>query len=78
MRITTATKNEGLEVTYEQLGEVFDLPVTLTLQYVDGSSEDVVVVMTEASGSKTVPLKSALRSVDVNRDEAALGTFERR
>jgi hypothetical protein len=34
--------------------------------------------MSEAAGSKTLPLKSALRSVDVNRDEAALGTFERR
>ncbi len=78
VRITTATKTDGLEVTYEQLGEVFDLPVTITLQYADGSSEDVVVVMSEASGSKTVPLKSALRSVEVNRDEAALGTFERR
>ncbi len=78
VRITTATKNDGLEVTYEQLGEVFDLPVTITLQYADGGSEDVVVVMTEASGSKMVPLKSALRSVEVNRDEAALGTFERK
>ena len=78
VRITTATRNDGLEVSYEQLGEVFDLPVTITLQYADGSSEDAVVVMTEASGSKTLPLKSALRSVDVNRDDAALGTFERR
>ena len=38
----------------------------------------LVVAMTEASGSKLLPLKSALKNVDVNRDEAALGTFERR
>ena len=65
-------------MTYEQLGEVFDIPLTVTLQYADGTSEDLVVVLTEASGTKTLPLNSALRSVEVNRDDAALGTFERR
>ena len=78
VRISTAAKNDGLEVTYEQLGEIFDLPVTITLQYADGTSEDTVVLLTEASGTHTLPLRSALRGVDVNRDDAALGTFERR
>ena len=78
MRITTATKAETLEVAYEQLGEVFDVPVTVTLQYADGSSEDIVVPMIDAAGTHVVPLRGALRSVEVNRDDAALGTFERR
>ena len=58
--------------------EVFDLPVTITLQYADGTSEDAVVLLTEASGTQTLPLRGPLRGVDVNRDDAALGTFERR
>jgi aminopeptidase N len=78
VRITTAVKGDALEVAYEQTAEVFDLPVTITLQYADGSSEDAVVLLTEASGSQTLPLRAALRGVDVIRDDAALGTFERR
>jgi aminopeptidase N len=78
VRMTTAVKGDSLELGYEQAGEVFDLPVTITLQYADGTSEDAVVLLTEASGTHTLPLRSALRSVDVNRDDAALGTFERR
>jgi hypothetical protein len=78
VRITTATRAETLEVAYEQLGEVFDVPVTVTLQYADGTSEDIVVPMIDAAGTHVVPLRGALRNVEVNRDDAALGTFERR
>lgn len=78
VRITTAVKGDGLDVSYEQTAEVFDLPVTITLQYADGTSEDAVVLLTEASGTQTLPLRGPLRGVDVNRDDAALGTFERR
>jgi hypothetical protein len=78
VRVTTAVKGDAVDVAYEQAGEVFDLPVTITLHYADGTSEDAVVLMTEAAGTQTLPLRGALRSVDVNRDDGALGTFERR
>ena len=78
VRITTATKAETLEVAYEQLGETFDVPVTVTLQYADGTSEDIVVPMIDEAGTHVVPLRGALRNVEINRDDAALGTFERR
>ena len=63
VRVTTVTKAETLEVAYEQLGETFDVPVTVTLQYADGTSEDVVVPMTDAAGTQVVPLRGALRNV---------------
>jgi hypothetical protein len=78
VRLTTTLKADAVEVGYEQLGETFDLPVTVTLQYVDGTSEDVVVALTEASGTAVVPARGPVRGVDINRDDAALGTFERR
>ena len=78
VRLTTTIKADAVEIGYEQLGEVFDLPVTITLQYADGTSEDVVVALTEASGTAVVPARGPVRGVDVNRDDAALGTFERR
>ena len=78
MRYTTTIKSDAVEIGYEQLGEVFDLPVTITLQYADGTSEDAVVALTEASGTAVVPARRPVRGVGVNRDDAALGYFERR
>ena len=64
-------------MAYEQLGETFDVPVTVTLQYADGTSEDIVIPMIDEAGTHVVPLRGALRNVEINRDDAALGTFER-
>ena len=57
VRLTTTIRPDAVEIGYEQLGEVFDLPVTITLQYADGTSEDVVVALTEASGTAVVPAR---------------------
>ena len=64
-----------LEVAYEQLGETFDVPVTVTLQYADGTSEDIVIPMIDEAGTHVVPLRGALRNVEIYRDDAALGTL---
>jgi hypothetical protein len=50
----------------------------VTLQYADGRSEDVVVPVTAAAGEHAVQLTGTLRSVDVNEDSGALGSFEKR
>ena len=48
--------------------QVFEFPVTVTLAYGDGSSDEMTVVANEAQLTKTLPLKRKLRSVEVNRD----------
>ena len=78
VRYGLAATSDGATVSYEQVGEVFDLPVTATLHYADGTSEDVVVVLSEAVGTVTLSPRSALRSVELNRDDAALGHFDRK
>ena len=78
VRLSTAVNGDGLAVNYDQVGDVFDVPLTVTLQYADGTSEDVIVPLTEASGTHVLRLKSSLRNVEFNRDEAALGHFERK
>ena len=78
VRFTTSTTGETLIVRYEQIGDVFDVPVTATLQYTNGRSEDVVILVTEASGEQRVPLSGPLRTVDFNRDDGAIGTFDKR
>ncbi len=78
VRYGSAATGDGVTLTYEQVGEVFDLPVTATISYTDGTSEDVVVVLTEAAGTMPLKAKSAVRTVELNRDDAALGHFERK
>ncbi len=60
---------------FEQSGEVFDVPVTVTLEYVDNTVTNVVVKLTGRQVEARVPVKGRLRRVDVNRDRAALGVF---
>ena len=78
VRYSSATGADGLVLTYEQAGEAFDVPVTATMQYLDGTSEDVVVVLSEAAGTVALTPRAAVRSVELNHDDAALGHFERK
>ncbi|HUU32497.1 MAG TPA: M1 family aminopeptidase, partial [Vicinamibacterales bacterium] len=78
VRYRLAAEGDAATLAYEQVGEVFDLPVTATLRYADGTSEDVVVVLSEAAGTVTLTPRSTLRSVELNRDDVSLGHFDRK
>jgi hypothetical protein len=60
---------------FEQTGAVYDFPVTVTLEYLDNTTTDVVVKVTDRVVETRVPLRGRLRKIDVNRDQAALGVF---
>jgi aminopeptidase N len=77
VRYSTATEGQELIVRFEQIGEVFDVPVTVTLHYSDRSVDEVVPI-TEAIVEKRFPLAGSLRNVVINDDHAALGHFDRR
>ena len=68
----------GLEVIlrFEQKEGIFDVPVTVTLNYRSGASEDIVVLVTDESTELRVPLAGQLRGVNVNRDRAALARID--
>jgi len=69
---------EQLSVRFEQRqADIFDIPITVTLSYADGTIEDVVVTLDDKVTERTIPLKGALRSVDVNRDSASLAEIEK-
>jgi aminopeptidase N len=72
VRFTSTVEGETLSVRFEQTRDVFDVPITVTITYADGQSEDVVVAVTEKVVEKTVTLKGPLRGVDVNKDHGAL------
>jgi len=56
----------------EQIGEVFDVPVTVTLQYADRKNTDVVVRVTEQVVEQRVPLTGTLRGIEVSKDDGTL------
>jgi hypothetical protein len=60
---------------FEQVGQPFELPVTVTLRYGSGAPEDVIVPIAGARTELRVPLRGPLQGVDINRDNAALAEF---
>lgn len=61
----------------EQVGEIFDIPVTLTLQFATGKDMDVVVPVTEASADMRVRLPGPLRGVELSKDDGTLAEIVR-
>jgi hypothetical protein len=53
------------------------MPVTVTLAYADGSTEEAIVSLTKASVETRLPLRSRLRTVTVNDDHVAPAHFTR-
>jgi len=77
IRATSTVSGTELKVRFEQRGDVFDIPITVTVTYTDGTSQDVIVAVTEAVVERTMPLKGAVRTVEFNRDSGALVEIEK-
>jgi aminopeptidase N len=77
VRYSTAVEGQELVVRFEQIGDVYDIPVTVTLQYGDKHVDEVVAIIGQTI-EKRLPLAGPLRGVEVNADSGALGTFDRK
>lgn len=77
IRVTSAVERGTLRVRFDQNDDVYDVPVTVSLAYADGTTEDVVVPVTETHVERTIPLKGPLRAFDINKDGAALANIVR-
>jgi len=73
-KLKVSHRVEGSEVVLhvEQLGEIFDVPVTLTLQYADRKSVDVLVAVTDRAVDQRTPLEGVLRGVDVSKEDGTM------
>jgi hypothetical protein len=67
----------SLVVKFEHRGEVAPVPITVTVTYVSGETESVVVPVAERVAERTLRLKGALRKVDANEDNGALVEVEK-
>jgi hypothetical protein len=71
-RVETASQGSEAVLHFEQSGEVFDLPVTVTVQYVDRKVADVVVPVRERAVDVRVPLAGPIKAIDVSKDDGTL------
>ena len=70
---------EGADVVLhvEQVGELFDVPLTVTLQYADRKAVDVVIPVSDRAIDMRVALAGTLRSVDVSKDDGTMAVMVR-
>ena len=78
MRFASSVEGQELIVRFEQIGEVFDVPVLVTVTYADGRTAEHLVPVTEASVERRFPLAGAVRSVEPNQDGGAVAIIEKR
>ena len=82
MRFSSRTERTGdgeeVLLRFEQRTErLFELPVTVTLQYRSGEEESVVIPVTERVTERRLPARGRLRRVSVNSDRMALADIDR-
>jgi hypothetical protein len=76
LRYDVTTGDREVVVRFQQMTDLlFDVPVTVTITYNDGRSNDVVVAVTEKEVVQKIPVDGAVRNVQVNRDSAAIAQF---
>jgi hypothetical protein len=64
-------------VRFEQVGELlFDIPVTVTVTYTDGRTQEAVVPVTDRVVEWKMPTSGQVRQVEINRDQAAIAEFD--
>ena len=68
---------QDLVLQFTQEGNLFEIPVTVTIRYESGAPEQIIVPVREQTTELRVPLSGRLRDVDVNEDNAALAEIRR-
>lgn len=76
MKFSYTTEPGAVVVRFEQIGERFEVPVTVTLKHAS-SSTDVTVPVIDQITTMRIPTTVAVRSVGVNEDDAAPVVFVR-
>ena len=67
----------ALRLTLEQGAEVHEVPLTVTIQYLDGRTDQALVVANARSTEVSLPISGPVRELRFNEDHAALVRIER-
>jgi aminopeptidase N len=77
LKISHRVDGTDVVVHVEQLGELFDVPLTLSLQYADKKPVEVAMPIRERETDLRIPLTGTLRGVDVSKDDGTLAEIVR-
>ena len=77
LRFSYETREASALVRLEHRGAAMPIPVTVTVTYASGETEDQVMAVTGPTAELTIPLKGRVREIQVNRDNGALAEFTR-
>ena len=75
IKVQYHVEGHELAVHVEQLGDVFDIPVVLSVEYADRSQAAIVVPVRDRAVDRRLPLSATIRSVEISRDEGVLADF---
>jgi hypothetical protein len=76
LRYSSGVEGTDVVVRFEQINEaIFDVPVTVTVTYTNGRTQEVVVPVTDRRTEHRFHAEGAVRQIQVNRDNAALANF---
>ena len=67
----------SVTVRIDQLGPVMDVPVTVSVVYASGATDDHLVKLSQGSTFVQLPATGQVRGIELNRDEQALIVVER-
>jgi Peptidase family M1 domain len=77
LKFTSTINGSSAVVRFEHRAEVMPVPVTVSVMYTDGRTEDVVVEVSEKVVERTLPLKGTVRAIEANRDSGAVVEISR-
>ena len=78
-RVTFSYQTAGTDVLLhaEQIGELFDVPLTITLQYADKRQVRVILPVTDRTADLRVALTGTLRSVEIAKEDGSLAQISK-
>jgi len=71
LKFSYSTVPDAVTARFEQVGEIFDVPVLVTIQYANNTAIEIVVPVTDRIVEVRVPTTGLIRSVEANRDGKA-------
>jgi len=76
LKVQYRIEGQELAVHVDQIGDVFHVPVTLTLQYAGGKKVDIVIPVEDQSTDRRIRLDSLPQSVAINKDDGVLAEID--
>jgi aminopeptidase N len=72
LKVDYRVEGTNVVLRVEQIGELFDVPLTIALQYTDRKPVDILVPVTDRTVEQRVPLTGVLRGIDISKDDGTM------